>query len=82
MAETDVPQPPRMPTWVKVFLFVGVAVIITAAAVVVLSGGEHGPGRHLGDHDGPGASATTDAGQPSTSVVSEQGPPPPARRNS
>ena len=39
--------PPGAPRWVKVFAIVAVAVVVLILAVALLSGGEHGPGRHL-----------------------------------
>ena len=41
------PTPPAMPRWVKVSGLVAVVVIVSAVLIMVLSGGEHGPGRHL-----------------------------------
>ncbi|HZA18838.1 MAG TPA: hypothetical protein VE645_18450 [Pseudonocardiaceae bacterium] len=35
-----------MPRWVKVFLLVAVAIAVLAVVVMLLVGGEHGPGRH------------------------------------
>lgn len=49
---TDTAQPPPRPTWVKLLLVV-VLVVIAVVIVMALSGGEHGPGRHLpGGGDG------------------------------
>jgi hypothetical protein len=44
-----------MPRWVKVFLIVGAALLLLMVAVLLLSGGEHGPGRHLSFLDQPGS---------------------------
>ena len=42
---TEDEQPAGMPGWVKAF--VAVAIVLAALAVVsLLTGGEHGPGRH------------------------------------
>lgn len=41
---------PRMPRWVKVFAAIAVVVVVLLA-VMLLSGGNHGPGRHLGTVD-------------------------------
>lgn len=41
-------RPPGMPTWVKASVVVAVVVVLAVIAVMLLSGGEHGPGRHLG----------------------------------
>ena len=35
-----------MPRWVKVFLIVAVALAVLAVVVMLVVGGEHGPGRH------------------------------------
>jgi hypothetical protein len=35
-----------MPRWVKVFLLVAVAIAVLAVVVMLLVGGDHGPGRH------------------------------------
>lgn len=38
---------PRMPRWVKAFgLILGVGLLLVVA-MMLLSGGQHGPGRHL-----------------------------------
>ena len=39
--------PPRRPTWVKVLGIVLALAVVVTIAVMVLAGGEHGPGRHL-----------------------------------
>jgi hypothetical protein len=43
--------PPKMPLWVKVF---GIVLIVLALmiGIMIISGGEHGPGRHIpsGEH--------------------------------
>ncbi|WP_169729471.1 hypothetical protein [Thermoactinospora rubra] len=36
-----------MPRWVKVAIVVALLVVAAAVAVMLLSGGEHGPGRHM-----------------------------------
>jgi hypothetical protein len=36
-----------MPRWVKVFLIIAAALVVLMVAVMLVSGGEHGPGRHL-----------------------------------
>ena len=35
-----------MPRWVKVFLIVAVALAVLAVVAMLVTGGEHGPGRH------------------------------------
>lgn len=44
------------PRWVKILAMVA-AVLVLLAAVMLLSGGNHGPGRHLGG----GSTASTDS---------------------
>lgn len=53
----------RMPRWVKAFVIAGVAVTLVVIAVLTLSGGGHGPGRHLPGGD-DGAVETPDGHQP------------------
>jgi hypothetical protein len=36
-----------MPRWVKVFLIAAAVVLLAMIAVMVATGGRHGPGRHL-----------------------------------
>jgi hypothetical protein len=36
-----------MPRWVKVFLIIAAVVVVAMIAVMVATGGRHGPGRHL-----------------------------------
>lgn len=41
--------PPRMPRWVKA-LAIGALIVIAAVVIVMLlAGGDHGPGRHAAD---------------------------------
>lgn len=40
-------RPPGMPTWVKASAIVVGVVLLVRVAVMLLSGGEHGPMRHL-----------------------------------
>lgn len=45
--------PPPRPMWVKVLIAIFV-VIVAAVVIMAVSGGEHGPGRHLpGGHGAP-----------------------------
>jgi hypothetical protein len=47
MAEPpDYESPPQMPRWVKVFGIVLILVIVLVA-IMLLTGGNHGPGRHF-----------------------------------
>ena len=39
---------PPMPRWVKIFGIVSIAVVLLMIGVSLLSGGQHGPARHLG----------------------------------
>ncbi len=45
-ADTTRDTPPRTPRWVKVFGAVA-AVVILLFLVLLLTGNDHGPGRHL-----------------------------------
>ena len=52
------PQPPPRPGWVKVLVGITVLIIAVVVVAMLLSGGEHGPARHLpgdgaGDHTPP-----------------------------
>lgn len=40
--------PPRMPRWVKASMIIGAVLVLLGLAVALLSGGQHGPGRHVG----------------------------------
>ena len=48
----DAPRPPGAPRWVKASALVALVVVLLLVAVMLLSGGEHGPGRHS-DSGGP-----------------------------
>lgn len=37
---------PGLPDWVKMFLIVGVLLVVGMLVAMVLLGGDHGPGRH------------------------------------
>ena len=43
--------PPPMPRWVKIFIGIIVAVLVTLVLLKVVGGGGHGPRRHLGSID-------------------------------
>lgn len=45
---SDQALPPRMPKWVKVAIFVAGGLVVLAIVVMAVSGGQHGPGMHLG----------------------------------
>ncbi len=59
MADQNPPpdlKPPPRPPWVKVSLMVVVGAVALLIIAMALSGGEHGPGRHMpgGDKGGHG----------------------------
>jgi len=37
-----------MPRWVKIFALVAAGVVLLLIGGMLIAGGEHGPGRHLG----------------------------------
>ena len=41
---------PGMPTWVKWFLLVALVAAVLVVAVLLITGGDHGPGRHMSSH--------------------------------
>ncbi len=41
-------QPPGMPRWVKLMGLALVVLVVLAVLAMLLLGGDHGPGRHLG----------------------------------
>lgn len=43
----DSPGPPGAPRWVKVSAIVALIVVLLFVVVVLISGGQHGPGRHM-----------------------------------
>ena len=43
--------PPPMPRWVKIFIGIIVAVLVTLVLLKVVGRGAHGPRRHLGSID-------------------------------
>jgi hypothetical protein len=48
------------PRWVKVFGIIG-GILVLLVVIMMLIGGEHGPGRHTPSGDAPASSATEDA---------------------
>jgi hypothetical protein len=56
-----------MPRWVKVFAVTAVALLLLAAVVMILSGGQHGPGRHTS------STGNLDAGSPTASAAAVAG---------
>jgi hypothetical protein len=44
-----------MPRWVKAFLITAAALLLLLVAVMLISGGDHGPGRHLSSATAGGA---------------------------
>jgi hypothetical protein len=45
--KADGTQPPSTPGWVKAFAVVAGLVLVILVLVMLLTGGQHGPGRHL-----------------------------------
>ena len=43
----EVAGPPSRPRWVKVVLILALLLILVVGAMIVLGGGQHGPGRHM-----------------------------------
>lgn len=43
-------SPPPRPAWVKIFGII-LALVIVVVVVMAISGGDHGPGRHLPEGD-------------------------------
>jgi len=62
------PPYPGTPRWVKVFGIIVIVVVLLVAAVMFISGGEHGPGRHTQSGDAGGQI-------PSSSVMEAHAPP-------
>lgn len=48
-----------MPRWVKVFIAVGMALMVLLVVGMLLTGGRHGPGRHLSLPPQGGTATTT-----------------------
>ena len=59
---TDDDQPPGVPSWLKYLLAALVAVALLAVLVMVVAGGDHGPGRHSGGQNSAPADAVATAG--------------------
>lgn len=56
------PPWPGMPRWVRMSAIIAGALILLAVIAVIISGGRHGPGRHLpsgGADDGPAPANST-----------------------
>jgi hypothetical protein len=45
---------PGTPRWVKVFGIIVIVVVLLVVAIMFISGGEHGPGRHTQSGDAGG----------------------------
>ena len=50
-------SPPRRPRWVTVSAAIALGLVIVVVALLVLGGGRHGPGRHLGGGSPSGGAA-------------------------
>jgi hypothetical protein len=59
---------PKTPRWVKVLAIMAIVIVVLVVVVMKLSGGQHGPSRHV-----PGGGAETS----SPSVVEDGGHTPP-----
>ncbi len=46
MAEPSPSAHPGLPRWVKVSGIIAIALILLVIVIMLVSGGEHGPGRH------------------------------------
>jgi hypothetical protein len=53
VAEPPYPQP-GMPRWVKVSGVIAIVLALLVVIIVLVSGGEHGPRRHLPGEETPG----------------------------
>lgn len=64
MTETDRPveAQPKVPRWVKVLAIIAVVVALAVIVVMKISGGQHGPGRHLPGGSSGEAPATVPGG--------------------
>jgi hypothetical protein len=54
MAETPSQPQAGMPRWVKVSGIIAIVIALTVVIVVLATGGEHGPARHLPGGETPG----------------------------
>lgn len=55
MAEPDDGATAGMPRWVKVLLISAAGLALLVAVVLLISGGDHGPGRHMQSGDTHGS---------------------------
>jgi hypothetical protein len=64
---SDVPHvpetKPRTPRWVKVMVIAAIIVAVLVVVVMKISGGQHGPGRHLPGGGGEPSPAVTEGGR-------------------
>lgn len=67
----DHPPRPGAPRWVKVFAVIAVVAVVMVV-VMLLAGGDHGPGRHTSAD--PGAAAATSGATQSRLVGAHQPP--------
>lgn len=66
---TDPPDPlgdedAAVPRWVKVSAIIGILLVLLFAALHLLSGGRHGPGRHAHSDDAAGPLAAVAVAEP------------------
>ena len=59
--ESGPAQPPGMPRWVKVFGITVAVLLAVVLLVMLVSGGQHGPGRHMSSLGLRGLPAATGA---------------------
>jgi hypothetical protein len=48
-ADASSGSPPGIPRWVKLSALVVAVLVVVGIAIMLLAGGDHGPGRHAGD---------------------------------
>lgn len=60
-AQGSAERPPGMPRWVKYLIVALLAVVVAAILIMLIAGGDHGPGRHgaLASGESPARDAAT-----------------------
>lgn len=66
--ETGVEDGRGVPRWVKLFGLAAVVLLALAIVVMLLSGGQHGPGRHLSTLELTGVSSASSAVDPAAHI--------------